>query len=88
MSFLWKKPAKDRCCGDLLPHPGSKEDIVPVNEPGCLTHLFLPKITSVAGTDSLRSDATSLSVCLLARLIIQRDQLVDIIKLWQGAAVC
>lgn len=40
------------------------------------------KINCSAGSVALWSDATSPSVCVLARLIIQ-DQLVDIIKLWR-----
>lgn len=51
-------------------------------------HLSGPKINPSAVPVVLRSDATSPSVCVLARLIIQRDQLVDIIKLWWTGAVC
>lgn len=54
----------------------------------CHMHLSGPKINPSAVPVVLRSDATSPSVCARARLIIQRDQLVDIIKLWWTGAVC
>lgn len=49
----------------------------------CYTRLSEPKINSSTGTVALQSDAASPIVCVLARLIIQRDQLVDITKPWR-----
>lgn len=45
------------------------------------------KINPSAGTVALWSDAASPSVCAEARLIIQGDKVVDIIKLWRTGTV-
>lgn len=53
----------------------------------CPTHLSGPKITSCAGTLALCSNGSELSVCVLARLVIQGDKLVDIIAVRQGSSL-
>ena len=52
-------------------------------------HLSGPKINSSAGTVVLCSEATSLTVWVLARPVIQGDKLVDIVSVWQmGTVLC